>query len=271
MYSGTTFHSKSGRMAGVHQRIDRIARRSLTPLIHYSHWFPSIRSILHFEGMNGPDGIKRKSPGTDEPWHYIDPYDESDTLLLDMIDDHIENLSVALKQEDEARASFEAAWLAHAIVDGLTPAHHYPLEAKLMELRDGQGLETRNSRREKLVLPGKTRRHQLQNNWEYWGAKGIMTSHLGFELGVMTTLASSKITKITPHQRILKMVASHGYRQVFLRELRHIADLKMYEEFQAHGWTRREARRTREILVPRIAEMVLVSWLAAIQKVERIV
>lgn len=268
MYSGTTFHSKSGRMMGVHQRIDRIARRSLTPLIKDTQWFPGIKEILHFEGKNGPDGIKRKSPGQDEPWHYIDPADAEDTSLLDMIDDHINNLAEALIQDNHTRASFEAAWLAHAVVDGLTPAHHYPLEDKLIELRDGRGLETRTSKKEKLVLPGKTRRHQLRNNWEFWGAKGVMTSHLGFELGVMTTLASSKYDRHVPHARQRALIGQGGYRKVYKKTLEHIAALDMYHDYMKHGWTRKAARRTREILIPRIVEMVMLAWLSGIEMAE---
>lgn len=253
---------------GVHQRIDRIARRSLTPLIKHVEWFPSTKEILHFEGKNGPDGIKRKSPGQDEPWHYIDPANDDDTDLLDMIDDHISNLAEALAQENHARASFEAAWLAHAVVDGLTPAHHYPLEEKLIELRGGQGLDTRISKKEKLVLPGKTRRHQLRNNWEFWGTKGVMTSHLGFELGVMTTLASSKYERHVPHARQLALLEQKGYRTVYKKTLQHIAALDMYHDYMKHGWTRQAARRTREILIPRIVELVMLAWLSSIKKAE---
>lgn len=268
MYSGTTFHGKSGRMAGVHQRIDRIARRSLKKQLSSDVYFPTIREILHFEGKNGPDGIKRKSPGQDEPWHYIDPYDELDTQLLDMIDDHIYNLAQALRGRNEQRAAFEAAWLAHAVVDGLTPAHHYPLEERIIELRGGQGLETRTTKKEKLILPGETRRHQVRNNWEFWGTKGIMTTHLGFELGVMTTLAAQKFERHMPHQRQLVLLQKKSYREVYKKALEQIAGLNMYEDYMKHGWTRKAARRTREILIPRIVEMVLLAWLAGVHLAE---
>src|SRR6185312_4461763 len=115
--------------------------------------FPKRRAIVRFEGMDGPDGIKRKTPAQDEPWHYLDPTNENDTQLLDIIDGHFDQLVLALREKNNTRAGFEAAWLAHAIVDGLTPAHHYPYEAKLSELR-GQGKETRTTIKEKLVIPG---------------------------------------------------------------------------------------------------------------------
>ena len=53
MYSGTTLRTKSGRMMGVHQRIDRVARRHIEEFLPYNINFPSSRQILHFEGLNG--------------------------------------------------------------------------------------------------------------------------------------------------------------------------------------------------------------------------
>lgn len=60
MYAGTTFRNKSGHIIGVHQKIDRIARRSLKSYLKTDDYFPAIKNILHFEGNNGPDAIKKK-------------------------------------------------------------------------------------------------------------------------------------------------------------------------------------------------------------------
>ena len=127
MYSGTTLRDSSGNLLGAHQKIDRVARVALEEAMPHTS-FPNIRDILHFEGKNGPDGIKRKSPAQDEPWHYIDPLNLNDTALLDMIQVHHDNLVKALRRQGHEKAAFEAAWLAHAIVDGLTPAHHFSAE-----------------------------------------------------------------------------------------------------------------------------------------------
>ena len=264
MYSGTTFRTKSGRVMGVHQRIDRLARRELVTLLPKRRLFPSEHDILHFEGLNGPDGIKRKSPGQDEPWHYIDPTSHDDDSLRQMIRDHIYNLTAALVDGNEKRAAFEAAWMAHAITDGLTPAHHYPLEDKLEELRDGEGLETRNTRRKKILLPGKTRRHQLRNNWEFWGAKGVMTTHVAFELGVATTLAAAgRLPDTTPSSNDLVRVKNDGVLPLFDEALHRIAGLGLYEEFSRLGWTRKLARDTKELLVPEIVRIVTLAWYEA--------
>lgn len=268
MYSGTIFRAKSGRIMGVHQRIDRIARRALEEQLAFSTYFPSIHDILHFEGLNGPDGIKRKSPGRDEPWHYVDPNNPDDTALQQMIADHMRNLTEALVANNKERAAFEAAWMAHAITDGLTPAHHYPLEEKLEELRHGKGLESRTTFKEKLLLPGKNRRHQLQNNWEFWGAKGVMTTHLAFELGVASSLAGRRMNGIGPHDHDYERLATDGFEKMFRDAISHVASLGLYEEFSRSGWTRRLAHDTREILIPIIVETVTLAWYECVRRAQ---
>ncbi len=264
MYSGTTFRTKSGRIMGVHQRIDRVARRHIAPHIPAGVDFPSYREIVHFEGKNGPDGIKRKSPAQDEPWHYVNPDDPNDIMLLGMIDEHIANLIAALKNDNHVRAAFESAWMAHAITDGLTPAHHYPLEEKLEELR-GEGIETRTSTKDKLVLPGETRRHAIKNNWEFWGAKGVMTTHLSFELGVATTLSGAKLDGIHRFDTSdITELESQGFHNVFRHILHDVHAMGMYEEFQQKGWTRHLARETKHELVPLIIKAVCAGWYTAI-------
>lgn len=269
MYSGTTLRNASGKVMGAHQRIDRIAKRHLTRVIPRRAFFPTIREILKFEGRDGPDGIKRKSPGRDEPWHFIDPSDPNDTALLDQIDNHLTNLEKALYKRDRVRAAFEAAWLAHAIVDGLTPAHHYPYEAKLEELRGGESLDTRNSLKTKLVLPGETPRHRIKNNWEFWGAKGVMTTHAFFEFGFATTIASLKLESAVPTKNELIRVKQEGLRPMFLEQMHHIHALNMYEVFQRKGWNRALARQTRLDLAPAIVRLVTLAWYIASLKAEK--
>jgi len=245
---------------GVHQRIDRLARRELSEMLPKRQYFPSQHDILHFEGLNGPDGIKRKSPGQDEPWHYIDPSDPTDMKLRQMISDHMYNLTAALVDNNRERTAFEAAWLAHAITDGLTPAHHYPLEEKLEELRGGEGLETRNTRRKKIVLPGETRRHQLRNNWEFWGAKGVMTTHFNFELGIAAAIATGRIPNTAPTGNDIVRLKNEGFMPLFNDALDRVVTLGLYEEFYRVGWTRRLARDSRAQLIPEIVRAVTLAW-----------
>src|SRR4051812_28292720 len=91
--------------------------------------FPSWPQIKHFEGINGPDGIKTKSPGHHDPGHLYDP-ETGAGEIPQLIKDHYRNLVTTLRLKDTVRAAFEAAWLAHYLCDGLTPAHHFPLDEK---------------------------------------------------------------------------------------------------------------------------------------------
>lgn len=256
-------------MMGVHQKIDRVAHRHLKKHVPAAIKFPTIREVLHFEGLHGPDGIKRKSPAKDEPWHYIDPANPKDRGLITMINNHIFNLAHALAASNNERAAFEAAWLSHAIVDGLTPAHHYPLEAKLEELRGGAGLETRITTKDKLLLPGTNRRHQLRNNWEYWGTKGVFTTHLNFELGVASTIAPLRFDDATLTDDEREYAQREGFEAVFYRALQRVVDLQMYEEFTRLGWTQQIARETRSVLLPEIIKTVTLAWYISTLQAER--
>lgn len=262
MYSGTTLTPLSGRILGAHQKFDRVARTQLERLVPDNSLFPSARQILHFEGRKGPDAIKRKSPSKDEPWHYYSPFDNDDSQLLELIQDHYNQLVKELKQDNRERVSFEAAWLAHAIVDGLTPAHHYPYEQELSELR-GEGIETRDSIKKKLVISGDTRRDQLKKNWKVWGPKGLLTTHGLFELGIATLVAPLSMNNSQPTQKQIDDVIELGIVEVFRRTAREIAVLDMYERYHKRGWTNKLVREVRNKLAPNIARTVTLAWYSA--------
>jgi hypothetical protein len=262
MYSGTTFRKKSGHFIGVHQKIDTVARRNLKTMPGIGPGFPSIKDILHFEGNNGPDGIKRKSPSQDEPWHYIDPTKPDDHELVNMIMDHHYNLVQALKHANSERAAFEAAWLAHAIVDGLTPAHHYPLSDKIEELW-GKPKEERLSIKEKNFIRGDGKRDSLRRNWQYWGAKGVFLTHVLFELGIASSIKTTRFAKSTPEGEWLKNAESLGVDGAFLASVERIFAIDMYHVFWKQGWTARLAKQSREELIPEIIRMVTFAWYSA--------
>lgn len=253
----------SGRLLGTHQKIDRVARKHLEGLLP-ACYFPGIRAILHFEGNNGPDAIKRKSPAKDEPWHYIQPFDESDTQLIELIEHHYQALVKALKTKNGTRAAFEAAWLSHALVDGLTPAHHYPYEEKLVELRSGRGIETRTTIKAKLLMPGETRRHQVSNNWKMWGPKGLFTTHAAFEWGVATLMKPMKLAKAAPTKTDIEALQTMGLGTWFRHYAQDVARLELYDRFYARGWTTSLAREVRKQLAPSLVRAVSLVWYAAL-------
>lgn len=262
MYSGTTLTKMSGRILGSHQKIDRVARTQLGKLLSDDGVFPASRKILHFEGKNGPDAIKRKSPAKDEPWHYYSPFDDDDSQLIELINHHYELLVKQLKAGNKERSAFEAAWLAHALVDGLTPAHHYPYEDKLTELR-GEGIETRTTIKQKLVIPGDTRRDSVKKNWKMWGPKGLITTHGMFEFGLATLIAPLTFKESIPSAQDIATVRNIGIGEWFKRSAREIAVLDMYNRYYSRGWTTKLAYDVRQRLAPTIIKTVTLSWYAA--------
>jgi hypothetical protein len=269
MYSGTTLTTYSGRIMGAHQKIDRTARRHVKLLLPSATSFPTIKNILHFEGGNGPDAIKRKSPAQDEPWHFFDPFDELDNKLTMLILDHYKQLVSALKSKNNEKAAFEAAWLAHAVVDGLTPAHHYPYEEKLIELR-GEGMETRSSVKDKLVLPGDTKREKVTNNWKMWGPKGLFTNHYAFELGVAAMIAPMRFHGAMPTPAEVRAASKLGVPAWFRRTAKEIASLGLYESFIDKGWTPKVGRTVKRQMAPTLVKSVTIIWCCAANEAQGI-
>lgn len=250
---------KSGRIIGTHQKIDRIAKCHLRKLIGREAYFPTIKDILHFEGFRGPDGVKLKSPHVDEPWHFIDPKN-IDRRLLDDVVEHSRNLVEALKIKDSIRASFEAAWLSHAVVDGLTPAHQLPYDEIMNDIRDESTIDMTKVK-SKVIMPGNGSATQfVRNNWRYWGAKGLMTSHTLFEAGVASTIAPLKFENINLDELDIKRVANDGFEAYYVDAIYRVASFDMYERFKRNGWTSKLARLTKDELMPIILRSVVLAW-----------
>lgn len=249
---------------GAHQKIDRTARKYLGKICE-DEQFPVIKDILHFEGKNGPDGIKRKSPAVDEPWHFYDPFDAKDTKLLDIIEDHFAELVKQLKKGSPERAAFDAAWLAHAVVDGLTPAHQFPYEKKLEELR-GDDLSSRDSPAKKLLIPGDTMSERVKNNWAMWGREGLLSMHVMFELGVAGIAAPLSMKTGIPSEGDLERIIDVGITDYYRAAAKEIAVLDMYNRFVEDGWTRKLVREVRNDLMPTIIKTVTLFWFMALRE-----
>lgn len=262
MYSGTTLTKFSGRIIGTHQKFDRVARTHLEKIIDNNKIFPKASRILHFEGRKGPDAIKRKSPAKDEPWHYYSPFNEDDSQIIDLIKGHYDQLVKGLKTGNEERSAFEAAWLAHAIVDGLTPAHHYPYEEKIDELWESK--DVRTTKLKKLIPPGVTRRERINKTWKYLGPKGLMGMHGLYELGVATIAAPLGLGEAVPKKEQIENALSIGPLELFKRAAREIAVLDMYTRYQKRGWTTKLIYDTRHKLCPTIVQTVTLVWYSAL-------
>ena len=261
MYAGTTISHGSGKVIGVHQKIDRVARRCVKKHLKSNSDFPDIETIIHFEGINGPDAIKRKSPSVDEPWHFLDPTKSIETqpIVID-ISNHIYNLTIALKKSDNIKSAFEAAWLAHAIVDGLTPAHHYPMDDKVEELW-GKPANQRNSFKDKNIIKGINHIDTISKNWEYWGANGVMTTHLLFEAGVASAISTNNFKDCEITSRDISHLNRIGFLNFYSETVQAIAKMDMYGEFSQTGWTAKLANDVKDELIPAMIKAVALAWI----------
>lgn len=247
-----------------HQKIDKIAHRHLHKARVEPFFFPTIKHILHFEGHNGPDAAKLKNrQDIEQPWHFINPFDITDTDLHGLIDGHYEALVVALKAKDEIKSAFEAAWLAHALVDGMTPAHHYPYEEAL-ELLRGDSRHSRKGLVGRALVKGENRRDSFRRSFQLIGPKGLLTSHAMFEGGAYTIMAPLKLAQALPTGEELDFVREHGVVETFQRYAREIAAIDMYERYLRQGWTPKLMRDIRRDLAPRMVKMVTLAWFAAV-------
>lgn len=254
----------SGELMGVHQKLDRTARWLIAknmPIASID--FPNITNILHFEGSRGPDGLKRKSPGNDDPDYFIEPNND-DGKLIALIQNHHHNLVQALIKHDKVRASFEAAWMAHAITDGLTPAHHYPFRRVVDELMTDKDYAKLFGVKIKGIMRGDNLAQTIRNNWLYLGAGGVMTKHIAFEYGVAYTIAAVPYKKMAPKNFKRSDIQKADVEKSFYDALERIAALKMYDRFLENGWNTQLVVETHEVLIPEIIRAITLAWAACI-------
>lgn len=258
---------RSGRLVGVHQKIDRLARRQISPYLRKPNVFPSIKEILYFEGTNGPDGIKRKSPNEDEPHSFIDP-DHDDKKLFTQIVNHHHKLSLALKNSDREQSAFEAAWLAHFVVDGLTPAHHYPFEQKVEALMSDKDYVKLFGQKIKGIMRGRNLSEAIKNNWQYLGIGGVMTRHIAYEMGVAYAIGPVSGTKILARCQ-KPPLPPRAPGEVFYSYLDYIHAMRIYDRFLESGWTVELIEENNKILIPQIISCLSEIWLSALPDTAR--
>jgi hypothetical protein len=254
MYSGFVTKHKTVTRLGIHQRYDMAAYKMIATYLP-DGVFPTLIDIIHFEGYNGPDGLKIKSRGQHEPSHLYDPISDTGDAVHH-IASHYAGLVKALKKGDHVRSAFEASWMAHYICDGLTPAHHWPLEDKVAEAAAQVKPELRRASPEKVAA-------SIRKNWEIWGAKGHMSTHFNFEMGVAFALM---IFPIKPVFTDIEMARASelGAVEYFKSEARDIASLNLYDAFYRQGWTTEIATVVKNKVAPQGARTIGIMWLLAV-------
>lgn len=246
-----------------HQKLDRVARKHFDTLLPET-FFPPIKQILHFEAGHGPDGAKlKRQKDAKQPWHFVDPENASDTELFEQIKHHYVNLVTAVKQKDEVRAAFEAAWLAHALVDGLTPAHHYPYEKELSEIRGDDDKNTRKGLAGRLYVKGDTVASSVKQSLKLVGPNGLLTSHAMFEAGAYTLIAPLKLKSGLPDDKQINDVITRGIIPVFKDLASEISEMDIYNRFCKIGWTQTISQDVRKEMAPRMVRMITLAWYSA--------
>jgi hypothetical protein len=218
----------------------------------------SLQTILHFEGPRGPDSARLKKDGQEVPWHFYQP-SENDQELLQTINAHREELVNSLRASDKVRSAFEAAWLAHALVDGLTPAHHFPYEAELEQLH-GRSKEMRTGARKYFLVKGNSRRDSMLRSLKLIGPKGLLTTHTTFEAGAAMIILPLRLASALPtpaELARLKQTSLVGQFEILAGE---VEGFHLYERFYDRGWTPKLARDVRRELAPRMVKMVTLAW-----------
>lgn len=243
-----------------HQKVDRMAYRHLSELLETEPPI-DLKSILHFEGPRGPDAARLKKNGNVAPWHFYQPSADNEKYL-NIVRTHHDNLAKEIRKKDAVRAAFEAAWLAHALVDGLTPAHHFPYEIELENLRQS-GKETRQTIAGHFFVKGTTSRDSLQRSFELIGPKGLLTTHTSFEAGAAMIIMPLRYSVGKVTEADIELLRRSSLIEVFEIYVQEIDQLKLYERFYKEGWSPALARDVRRELAPRLAKMVTLAWYSA--------
>src|SRR5205085_1452470 len=139
---------------------------------------------------------------------------------------------------------------------------------KLVELSSGRSINSRTSIKQKILMPGETKRRQLRNNWQMWGPKGLFSTHAAFEWGVAVLLAPMKLRRGMPSPDKLAQFEQLSISAWFRHVAQDIARLELYDAFYKTGWTIPLARRVRKQLAPAIVQAVTLVWYGAMQEAQ---
>ena len=188
--------------------------------------------------------------------------------MLKLFTEHYKQLVKELIDNNKERAAFEAAWFSHTIVDGLTPAHHYPYEAAIAELRGGASKEDRTTVLQKLTFKGDTKAKTIKNTMKAWGPRGLFVSHGIFELGFGIIIKPLRFPDARPTPEDIALAHEINYQEYFLRQARKIARMDIFNSYINNGWTAKLSRQVREELAPTIVRTVTVLWYMAAQEAD---
>jgi hypothetical protein len=169
---------------GDHQRFNRLAYRKLRKAVP-DDFFPSIKNILMYEGKMGPDGQKFQE-NVCEQKHFLDPSNPLASPMMEHVWDHYDELVKALKSHNKEQSAYHASWLAHGLVDGLTPAHHIPYTEMIDKLAEHH--TERSTYKDRLYVKGTSKLDTLKRSNKLMGPKGMLMKHTLFEIGAALSM-----------------------------------------------------------------------------------
>jgi hypothetical protein len=243
-----------------------MARHQILTMLPKRNRFPSAKALVHFEGVNGPDGLPQKHAVEDEPYQFIDPK-KNDGKLFKHVKHHLHNAHVAYKRKDNVKTAFELAWLSHMVIDGLTPAHHQPFKEQLKALDPREAAEI-DGLIKRIFMPGESFADLFVKNWKRLGPQGVGTNHILFEAGIdfIVMPMRPKGYEVEIKREEMKKAKSGHFLDMYWAAIQKIAALNMFERYEKGGWTPDLAMDVRNILVPECVRMVTLAWYAAITK-----
>ena len=163
--------------------------------------------------------------------------------------------------------------MAHVIVDGLTPAHHYPYQEESQRLRgEAIGCQTKILSKvfikRKQVARGKLATLSwwsfLDKNWRLWGSRGLILHHSLFELGVALIVKPANLNRNQVSFSEISNYEDSGLVPYFKQVARQIADYETYRDFQVWGWTPKLTIQIRYLLVPQVINLIALAWREAV-------
>jgi hypothetical protein len=99
-----------------------------------------------------------------------------------------------------------------------------------------------------------------------WGDKGLLATHIAFEMGVAVMLVPLRFRRAYPNEKQLGHAITIGHRKLFVERAKEIDEMQMYQLFYKSGWTPRLASIIRKELAPTIVNTVTLIWyLAALE------